>query len=385
MSLQGQDGWLALSPGVSLKRLEAPFLYHAGRDELFELDEAGFKALARCDGGITVEGAALDPDFLRYCLDEGLLTLSPEPDHLPVFVSRPSPVPSLRYLELQITRRCNLACAHCYLGDAKPLDMEVETIIRVAGEFERIGGLRLMVSGGEPTLHPRWGEVCRALASVGVRKVLLTNGIPLLGMDIASLGFNEIQVSIDGMEAGHELLRGGGTFGKAVKAAKRIAGAGVALSVATQVHSGNLAEMEELETLVRSLGAREWGIDAPCVSGRLTVGSSLSVKPEEAVNAMARAYGGSYHGGSGGAACGLHLATVGADGTVAQCGFYFDRPLGDVAEGLETCWKLRAPLMLAEVAECAGCDVAEECGGGCRYRAGGKTVRDPVMCAAYGK
>lgn len=377
--------WLALAPGVSLKRLEKPFLYHKGRDELYELDETGFTALCACGGEITVREANLEPEFLGFCLSEGLLVALENPSPREVSVASAAHLPSLRYLELQVTRRCNLACAHCYLGDARPVDLPLDLIARAVGGFERMGGLRLLVSGGEPTLHPKWPEVCSLLKGFGVRRVLLTNGIPILAMDIGSLGFDEVQVSIDGMRNGHEALRGPNTFDKAVLAARRVVEAGLDLSVATQVHSRNIAEMEELEALVRSLGAREWGIDAPCVTGRLSESPSLGVQPELAVEAMSRAYGGSYHGGGEGSACGLHLATVGADGTVAQCGFYFDKPLGNVSEGLETCWKRRKPLMLYDIAACLECDAALDCGGGCRYRAGGAGRKDPVMCAAYGK
>jgi MoaA/NifB/PqqE/SkfB family radical SAM enzyme len=41
-------------------------------------------------------------------------------------------VPSLRYLELQVTWRCNLACAHCYLGPARGVDLPVPLIAALA-------------------------------------------------------------------------------------------------------------------------------------------------------------------------------------------------------------------------------------------------------------
>ena len=98
---------------------------------------------------------------------------------------------------------------------------------------------------------------------------------------------------------------------------------------------------------------------------------------------MSHGFGGAYHGGSDGMACGLHLATVGADGGVAQCGVYFDAPLGNISDGLAKCWQSRKPVALKDVEGCNTCPEGDECGGGCRFRAPDPCKPDPVMCAVY--
>jgi radical SAM protein with 4Fe4S-binding SPASM domain len=148
------------------------------------------------------------------------------------------------------------------------------------------------------------------------------------------------------------------------------------------VHPGNLDQFEDMAGLAEELGVREWGIDAPCLAGRMA--GDLAVTPAQAARAMEHAFGGAYHGGSDGMACGLHLCTVSADAKIAQCGFYLDHPLGRAREGLWTCWSRRRPLALDRVAGCADCRAAEECGGGCRFRAPAPDAPDPVMCALFG-
>lgn len=54
-------------------------------------------------------------------------------------------------LILEITRRCNLKCAHCAKGDAQNLDMSKEIMDRILEQTEGIGTLRF--TGGEPTLN----------------------------------------------------------------------------------------------------------------------------------------------------------------------------------------------------------------------------------------
>jgi radical SAM protein with 4Fe4S-binding SPASM domain len=325
----------------------------------------------------------LESDFLATCLEEGLLTTSSRAFPRPLTVGQ-APRPSLRYLELQVTWRCNLACRHCYLGEARALDLPLSTIASLVREFDAMGGLRLLVSGGEPLLHPHWPEVNALLSSLSVRRVLLTNGTLLDDACLAELCFDEIQVSLDGLAAGHEVLRGPGTFGKAVNAAHRVREAGFDLSIATAAHPGNLGELEGLAELVEGLGAREWGIDVPCFAGRLAAEPGLALTPVQGAQAMVRAFGGAYHGSGEGMACGLHLCTVAADGRVAPCGFYLDTPLGRAEEGLRACWQRRRPLSLAKVEECAACPAAGECGGGCRFRAPAADRPDPVMCALFG-
>ena len=70
-----------------------------------------------------------------------------------------------------------------------------------------MGGLRLMVSGGEPLCHPDWAAVNAALDRSDIRRVLLSNGSGLEGRVLAALNFDEVQISLDGMAEGHDLIK----------------------------------------------------------------------------------------------------------------------------------------------------------------------------------
>lgn len=380
--------YVSLADHVCLRLLETPCLYDRRSDDLYQLNDEGFTALKLCRGHLTLEQVGLEPEFQEFCLAEGLLILHDAPRPRPLAIG-PGPSPSLRYLELQITWRCNLACRHCYLGPARGVDLPVPRVAALLREFEAMNGLRVLISGGDPLMHPAWGQINALLGAAGLRRVLLCNGLMLDQERLAGLNCDEVQISLDGLAAGHEMLRGAGSFAPAVEAARRVRAAGLELSVATMVHAGNLEQFADMASLVQDLGAREWGIDAPCLAGRLGQHPELAVTPQEAAQAMAHAFGGSYHGSGAGPegqamACGLHLATVAADGAVAQCGFYLDNPLGQAEEGLWTCWQRRRPLELARVQGCRDCQAALDCGGGCRFRAPAADRPDPVLCALMG-
>ncbi len=371
--------FVSLAPGVVLKRLEVPHVYHLGRDDLYEINDQAVEFLTACDGGRRVADLRPDPEFLDFCLDEGLLELTDGPRPTRVLIGGRSPRPSLRYLEVQITRRCNLSCPHCYLGPARALDLPPELFGAITADFVSISGLRIMISGGEPLSHPRFGEINDRLAGTPLRRVLLTNGTLLDAALARRLEFHEVQISLDGLEAGHDALRGPGSFQRALAGLRAAREAGLAVSVATMVHPANLTEFEGLARLMDDLGVIEWGIDAPCLSG--PEAENLAVSPAEAARAMAHGFGGGFHGTDGeGYTCGRHLATVTPEGMLAPCGFY--EPLGRVEDGLARVWSRRQWLRLDEL-DCAGCPHLEVCGGGCRFRAEYPFGRDPVMCALY--
>lgn len=364
-----------------LKWLERPSIYQLARDELYELDEESFRFLSSCagrDGCDSKDGA-----FVDYCLDERLLTRDRIDIRRPPL--RQSPDPSLRYLELQITSRCNLRCGHCYLGDEAPQELNPSRIRRVLQEFEEMQGLRVLISGGEPLLHGRFDEINESLPDRLLRKVLFTNGTGLSRDHLRRLKVHEIQVSVDGMQKAHDALRGPGTWEKALGALRSAVDAGFEISVSTMVTSLNIQDFDAMEQLFRSLGAREWAVDAPCVAGRMAGNLGLAVSPEVGGRCLGYGYGGGMHATGPGYACGLHLMAVLADGRAAKCTFYGDRPVGTIDEGLRTCWQRVRPVRLEHL-DCS-CEFREACRGGCRYRA--ETIdaprgRDLYRCALYG-
>jgi len=377
-----KDKYISFASHVSFRGLECPYLFDKSTDELYELDDDGIKFFSELDGKKTA-GEVENTELLEYSDSEGLLQYSDSPLENDLARGR-SPVPSLRYLEVILTRRCNLSCGHCYLGDMEKADMGPDLLAKVLEEFDGMQGLRLLLSGGEPLLYPHLEKLADLITGRGFRSVLLTNGVLLDKNKLEMVPVHEVQVSIDGMEKGHEALRGEGTFAKSLKAAEIVLESGVDLSVATMIHAGNLDEIEELGQLVEKLGAKEWSLETPSELGRWTGAGGLSLPLEKAAEYMEFGFGGSYHGSGEGRACGLHLATLMPDGALLPCGFYPDRPLGNVSQdGLLESWRRKKVPMISEIELCSDCPDGDECAGGCRYRAG-ETGPDVLMCAARG-
>jgi radical SAM protein with 4Fe4S-binding SPASM domain len=369
-----------LSPAAVLKWIETPSVYQTETDELYELDDESFAFLQQCASEAGAEGG--NEEFVLYCLQEGLLTAKPLSIQRPMLLK--SPQPSLRYLELQITDRCNLRCRHCYIGEKTPNELSLEQISAALKEFQEMQGLRVMITGGEPLLHGKFGELNALLPGFFMRKVLFTNGVLLTRELLLRLQVNEIQVSIDGLEKAHDSLRGPGTFRKAVGAVKLARELGFEVSVATMVHAKNLGDFDAMEKLFSEFGIRDWTVDVPCITGRLKDSSEFQVPPEVGGKYLRYGYGAGLHSGATGFGCGLHLLSVLADGRAAKCTFYADRPVGRIDEGLRQCWARAAPVSLQDLA--CDCEHLETCRGGCRYRAelkGGPLAKDLYKCSLY--
>jgi radical SAM protein with 4Fe4S-binding SPASM domain len=383
MSRKGwRDTFLRLNPRVALKDLEQPYLYHIINDELYELNEEGRDFLLRCDGSAKGHDLTSDERFVKFCLREGLLECLSQPDKV-ANLAKNSPIPSLRYLELQLLRRCNLACRHCYLGPSRSDEMALDDALFIASQFEEMGGIRLLISGGEPLLYSHLREFIELTNKLKIRRILLTNGTLITAKNAPWLRVEEIQFSVDGWQRGHDMLRGAGAFASVMAGIHATKEEGIPVSIATMIHSGNLDEFDQLRRFTEEINAVEWGIDILCMAGSLEQNRHMTVPYEVAAPLMEYARGGGYHGSSDGFACGRHLMTVMPTGSALKCGFYEDNPLGDARTGLLTCWQRLGHISLAELV-CKGCPVVGKCAGGCRYRADYPLGPDRAMCAYYG-
>lgn len=368
-----------LADDFVLKWLEEPFLYNIRRDDLYELDEESFCFLKDCINGRESKNTS----FVRYCLNEGILSqVHRKNEHPPLLRS---PEPSLRYLELQITNRCNLRCKHCYIEDCNNEELSIDDIVVILKEFEEMQGLRVLITGGEPLLHTRFDKLNEVLKAFSVRKVLLSNGLLIDKKIINKLNFQEIQISIDGLEESHDAIRGKGTFKKALDSIRLIMNSGIDVSVATVVHSKNLGDLDKLKDLLLSMNIKTWTVDIPCIEGRLRSNEEFVISPEEGGKYLRYGFGDDLHLSSEGFGCGLHLMAVTARGEIARCTFYSDRKVGTIRDGLRRCWQRIRPVRLEELkCDCKSRDV---CRGGCRYRAelltGDPCGKDLYRCSFY--
>lgn len=111
--------------------------------------------------------------------------------------------PRLQIVAWEITRSCNLHCAHCRASaqtGSYPGELSTEECFRLVDQIQESGNPIIILSGGEPLLRQDIFEVGRYATDKGFRVVMGTNGT-LISEEIASkmreVPLSRISVSLD--------------------------------------------------------------------------------------------------------------------------------------------------------------------------------------------
>jgi MoaA/NifB/PqqE/SkfB family radical SAM enzyme len=135
---------------------------------------------------------------------------------------------------VQIDERCNLHCAHCFVsatkaGASMPYGNINDTLIPRLTEC-RVE--RVTLTGGEPTIHPRFFDIVRDFRQADMKVGICSNATKLTDEDIdalAHIGGVHINVSLDGFRPdSHGRFRGDrSSFATTVATVRKLATAGL--------------------------------------------------------------------------------------------------------------------------------------------------------------
>lgn len=154
---------------------------------------------------------------------------------------------------VQITERCNLHCAHCFVSatrkgnDMDPVRIEAELLPRLMAAKVR----RVTLTGGEPFAHPSVIEIAEMACRREMAVTICTNGTLIEHEMITELGRMgvRVNVSLDGFSArGHGKFRGApDSFVQTTETIRRLGEQGVLKGVL--VTPNRLAETAEYRLL----------------------------------------------------------------------------------------------------------------------------------------
>jgi len=169
-------------------------------------------------------------------------------------------------VEWELTRACDLSCAHCYQGSSRRRTNELSTsaALEMAQQLADRGCRSVTLSGGEPTLRPDWSLIAARLNELSVGVQLFSNGQRIdaaAAKAAAGADLRMVILSLDGIGPTHDHVRGKvGAFDQVVRAAGLLRAHGVAVGFNTVLLAANLAELEQLSKLVQRLDAALWTI-----------------------------------------------------------------------------------------------------------------------------
>jgi radical SAM protein with 4Fe4S-binding SPASM domain len=191
-------------------------------------------------------GTVTPGDALRFGRLSGEL-----PPHLLHYSKDKKPV-----IAWNVTRRCNLHCAHCYTDSFDRHyegELKTEEAKGVIDDLAAFGVPVILFSGGEPLLRPDLPELVERAQARGIRSVISTNGTLLIhavARELKDLGVSYVGVSIDGPQPVHDRFRGmAGAFHEAIQGIRncREVGLRVGLRVTlTQFSYANLTDIFDI-------------------------------------------------------------------------------------------------------------------------------------------
>ncbi|MGQ3051627.1 MAG: radical SAM protein [Roseateles sp.] len=112
------------------------------------------------------------------------------------------PLTRLPLATLYLTERCNSRCVSCDYWRHGRRDIDLAAVQRLLPDLAALGTQIVLVSGGEPLLHPQWSEIAALLRARGLKLWLLTAGLALAkhAAEVARR-FDQLTVSLDGSTA----------------------------------------------------------------------------------------------------------------------------------------------------------------------------------------
>lgn len=211
-----------------------------------------------------------------------------------------APIPHV--VAWNLTRRCNLACAHCYISagswHAAAGELETDECLRIVDELLEVNpGPMLILSGGEPLLRDDLETIAARAVDGGATVVVGTNGTRLTDARIESLmeaGVTGVAVSVDSLDPHyHDRFRsaaerggrsgagagegaasppgaphGTGSLADTLAAVDRCVAHGLDFVVQTSVTRGNRGEIADIAAWATDRGAVSFNVYFLVETGR---------------------------------------------------------------------------------------------------------------------
>ena len=271
------------------------------------------------------------------------------------------------FVQFHLTEKCNLACRHCYQSGAVP-EMNYQEIcgaissIRTtvegwAVDYNMNMSPSLHFTGGEPLLRDDLFAVLGYAFGCGFSISLMSNGTligPRGAQQLKKAQVADVQISLDGLEATHDSLRGQGSYHRALEGIKNLVGESVETNINLTVSRLNMTEVGELVHVAEELGVSGIAFSrlVPSGRGKALMGETLtreevalfynelrqyrssskvSVTSRDPLAAIAEMDGDipQTEMPMGGCAAGVFGVTITSDGTVMPCR-RMDLPIGNI-------------------------------------------------------
>jgi radical SAM protein with 4Fe4S-binding SPASM domain len=182
-------------------------------------------------------------------------------------------------IALNLTKRCNLKCAHCYLDATTKAgggsdELTTDECLRLIEQIADVNrGCLLVITGGEPLVRPDILDIARHAVSLGFMVVFGTNGMLIsdeVAKTLVEIGVMGVGISIDSLDpAKHNAFRGvPGAWEAAVAGIEACKRNGLQFQVHFSAQPMNYKELPDVIDWAYRLGARVLNVFFMVCTGR---------------------------------------------------------------------------------------------------------------------
>ena len=203
-----------------------------------------------------------------------------------------------RIVAWEITRSCNLACAHCRAAaqcEPYPGELSLAECKRVVDDIASITDPILILTGGEPLMRPDIWDIIDYAREKGLHPVIGTNGTLVddeCARRIAEHGIPRVSVSLDFPTAeGQDAFRGkDGAFDETLEGMRNLRAHGVGVQVNTTITKMNNHLVQDMHDLALAEGAEAFHPFLLVPTGRGEDLVDVELTPEEYEEVLTWAY-----------------------------------------------------------------------------------------------
>lgn len=191
------------------------------------------------------------------------------------------------YAVWEITLKCNLACSHCgsRAGDARQDEMSTAECLDLVNQMAEAGITEVTLIGGEAFLRRDWLDIARAVTASGMKCTMTTGGFGLSAATCRKMveaGIGTVSVSVDGLEATHDRLRGRpGSYQQCLKSIRLLSEAGITVGCNSQINRLSAREFPRLYLVLEAAGMRAWQLQMTVPMGNAADNSHILLQPDE--------------------------------------------------------------------------------------------------------
>ncbi|QYO62619.1 radical SAM protein [Leptolyngbya sp. 7M] len=191
------------------------------------------------------------------------------------------------YAVWEITLKCNLACSHCgsRAGHARAQELSTDEALDLVQQMAEVGIKEVTLIGGEAFLRPDWLQIAAAINQAGMRCTMTTGGYGIslnTAYRMQQAGIATVSVSIDGLEATHDRLRGRkGSWQQAFQTMSHFRQVGIPFGCNTQINRLSAPEFPRIYEHIRDAGARAWQIQLTVPMGNAADNADILLQPYE--------------------------------------------------------------------------------------------------------